>query len=368
MPPRLLVVVDSAAAYSTSVVAGYDYQELFRHSGWDLTILDCRSVGSATVLAHAKVSDLVYLLKVPDLKLIRRLRRESPAKLIFYLSDALWMPLHRDAGWSDLDLMIAEVDAIFTDNRHGADYGRLAGKSVFINSVGVKLPERISRPDRDAVSLGWIGSESTRSSVERITPALLSLLGRHQQLELRLVGVSPSSLPSLRHDRIHFVPVYDHAQMVTELGFIDIGLFPMPFDQDDYGVRGLRKTYLYMLGGCATVSSHADIPAVTEILTARAGLTAQADEWETELERLITDADFRGELASRGQAFARQRYSLDASFRHLEASLLAVHALPQRSLPGRQNLRLELPWIDFKSCYWRWRDRLRDFVKSIKPR
>ena len=368
MPPRLLVVVDSAAAYSTSLVAGYDYQELFRRSGWEVVFLDRRRVGTGTLLAHAKVADIVYLLKVPDLELMRRLRLETAAKLIFYLSDALWLPLHRDSGWRDLDLMIAEADAIFTDNSHGADYGKRAQKPVFVNSVGVKLPELITRRDSDGLSLGWIGSESTRSSIERLAPILLALLTKHPRLELRLAGVAPASLPSMRHERIRFLPVYNYDQMIVELGEIDIGIFPMPFDGDDYSVRGLRKAYLYMLGGCASVSSHADIPAVAEILENKAGLTVCDGDWEKALESLILDEGFRCELARRGHKFASERYSLETSFRQLAGSLQAVYELPQRSGRGRQSTRLELPLSDLKSWYWCWRDCLRDFVKSIKAR
>lgn len=175
---RLLFVLDPVLGHATVRVRGLIFQEPLERLGWSTEFVYLRERGAADdptalrrredeIVGRASEADAVYLLKVASLRLVRELKARSDAKVVFDLTDALWLPVHQRAGWRDLNKILRLSDAVFSENEWVCAYGRRFNRRV------VPIPpctqvERfdelradVRRGDRSTTVVGWIGSSGT---------------------------------------------------------------------------------------------------------------------------------------------------------------------------------------------------------------
>lgn len=328
---RVLFVLDSRMGHITIFIRGLIYKELFLKNNWKVEYVDIHQVSEDEVVRLSADFDVVYLLKVPYLSLVRKLKRRSNATVIFDLTDALWKPVHRKAGWQDLEKILKKVDVVFSENEWICEYGRKFNSRVYsippCTQVEIfdQYRDKIQHHSEDRIVVGWIGSTGTVSALSAIRMPLEHLFERYPNLELRILGCTdPSLLPKFDYVRCSVIGNYTEDEMIVEALNMDIGLFPPPFDLEDYRVRGALKGLIYMTAGLPSVCQNdGDIARI--IQDGINGMLASNDqEWEEKIEILIKNPELRRVMGQKALETVREEHSLQHVFAQLESALLDV--------------------------------------------
>lgn len=339
----VLCVVDSQKGHATAGVRGAFYRRLFQDEGWDFEARDAARERPSGIVRAARGRDWVILIKVSSLALTRALRG-SGALLAFDFSDALWQRLHRRAGWHDLERILAEVDAVFCENDFLVPFARRRNPQVFTGPTSVPLAAfdaaRAAGGPRDPgrLRLGWVGSRTTLPGLAKLRAPLANLAARHPQLEVRVLGASgravAAALPGVP---VRVLEEYDEPGMIGEMLGFDVGLYPAPFDAEDYASRGPLKALLYMAAGLPVACDAGGDCSVLMRNGESGVLVAKAEEWEGKLEALLVDPGLRRRLGSAALERARESQRAERLFGAVRAALHSVRreARPARSLPAR---------------------------------
>lgn len=233
--PRILIILFNNMGSITARIRGLIFSDLFKEIGWTVEFIDIEETTEDLLAERAIGFDAVYLLKIPYLSLISKLRARTTAKIIFDLTDALWMPHHRWNGWQDLEAILTASDAVFSDNEFVASYGRRYNSNVHVIPACTQV-ERFAeirknlapRTDDDVV-VGWVGTASTMTALDVVRDPLERLSLKYPKLSLRLLilGLSDmNALAGFKHARYSVLPNYDEDSMIREVLRMDIGIFP----------------------------------------------------------------------------------------------------------------------------------------------
>ena len=280
------------------------------------------------IVRMARYYDAIVLVKVSSLSLVEQIRRHSGARLVYDLSDAVWLPFW-GTEYADIRRILSTVDVVTWDYKYTLEFARQynpnthpwpAASQVELFDVVRGQPKPSLTNSR--ITLGWLGSHATAFSLYEIWEALEHIFETHPNLHLRLVGAGTDRLLWPHFERVSYsvLPFYSPQQMIDEVLKMDIGLFPL-FDVQDSRVRGLLKALVYMSGEAAVIASpRGQIPEL--IQDGMNGMLANStQEWVDKLERLITDHELRRRIAAAGLETARRDFSLEKSFEAL------LHAL-----------------------------------------
>lgn len=337
----VLFVLDPMLGHITIKIRGTIFKELFKRNGWTVEYFSRRPelkpydqaeirLKEEQIVEMSSSFQAVYLLKVPSIHLVKELKKRSNAKVVFDLTDALWKPFHRKEGWHDLEKILTNVDAVFTDNKYISAYGRKYNSNVFVIPACTQVERfdemRMITPPRqdDKVVIGWVGSTGTVRALASIREPLENLFARYSNLELRILGCDETLLPRFKNVSFTTLPDYDEDDMIREVLRMDIGIFPPPLDLEDYRIRGALKGLIYMTGGIAAVcQNEGDCRRV--IRDGVTGMLATTkEEWIQKLEILIKSPALRREMGSRALEAVRNKHSLEHVYEILEAALVSV--------------------------------------------
>lgn len=280
------------------------------------------TIGDRRIARLARDADVVVLVKVDSLALIRRLRRETRARLVYDLADV------KHAKAREIDLILGSVDAVTVDNPRGFAYARAHNEAVhlwpplaYVERFDAQRSSTRRGRDGDVV-IGWIGSPSTASDLGLVQAALEAVSRAHPNVRVRLVGMPDDHeiVRSFEHVRATSRLAYDAESMVREVLDMDIGLFPM-HESEDAAMHGTTKALIYMGGGAVALCSAAgEIP--TLVRDGENGLLAASRaEWTAKLDALVRDAGLRERLAEGGLRTVRSANSLDRCFAQLRVAL-----------------------------------------------
>lgn len=365
--PKVLFVMEGGGGLSQDFVRGKIYQQLFQANGisanyvgyhfpppdwmrrpstrmqyvmassiavrafWRAADEFGKRINHRRIVRMASQHDVVVLVKVSSLRLLEHIRRNSKARIVYDLSDAVWLPLFQEE-YADIREILRSVDVVTWDYRYTLEFAEKynantcpwpAASQVEIFDTKRGLPKPSVADGQ--ITLGWLGSFGTVFSLYKIWEALERVFENHPNLRLRLVGGGPNQWfwPHFEHVSYSVLPSYSPQQMVDEVLKMDIGLFPL-FDVEDSRVRGFLKALVYMSGEAAVIASpRGQVPAL--IQDGVNGMLADStQEWIDKLERLITDHELRRRIASAGLQTARRDYSLEKSFQALLRALELV--------------------------------------------
>src|SRR6266542_4426788 len=156
------------------------------------------------------------------------------------------------------------------------------------------------------VTIGWTGTFSTRPFLDFLRPVLLRL-AREREFRLRVIGNFDYELPGVDLEVIRWTAENE----VADLQAIDIGVYPLPFQEWVGGKSGL-KAITYMMTGLPCVATDVG----TTPLIIRDGdnglLVRTEDDWLDALRRLLDDPDLRRRLGEQARRDAVAKYSTDA--------------------------------------------------------
>lgn len=156
--------------------------------------------------------------------------------------------------------------------------------------------------------IGWSGSHSTLKYFYLLKDILLELKKQYE-FKVLVFGVEECHIDGLE---IEVVPFQESLEVST-LQRLDIGLYPLPLDEQwVYGKSGL-KALQYMALGVPTVAT--SIGANLRIIENNVSgiLVTSKDEWLTVLEQLLNDPQMRKQIGMSGHEKVRKEYSIHAN-------------------------------------------------------
>jgi glycosyltransferase involved in cell wall biosynthesis len=171
----------------------------------------------------------------------------------------------------------------------------------------------VLRPSQQSVggkvTIGWIGSPSTATSLSIVRDALVSV-ARDGRSRFVAVGSGP-----LADSFDAEVRSWAEDRETADLQSFEIGIMPL---EDTAWNRGkcAFKLIQYMAAGLPTVSS--PVGANLDVVTPRTGLFAStSDEWRRALAALVASPELRASMGSAGRQRAVARFSLSTQLPRL---------------------------------------------------
>ncbi len=326
----VLFIYDSELGHTSMYSRGLVHKEMLDKYGWRNEFVDFRGKTSDELVAKAKMYDVVYLIKMASIDLVRRLKSEFDGAIIFELADALWQTNHRRHGWHTLEDILSTVDLIAVENEYLSDFASRFNKSMRVPLIThpdkfALARRRFEKLNSDKVRIGWIGSTGTMGAVLGIKDQLFELCARNKNIELRIVGCDDDSLiAQLNGLPISLLRKYDEDKMFEEIVSLDIGLFPPPFDLEDYISRGAQKALLYMQGGIPAVCwNHGECADI--ISDGETGVLIDSDhEWVEKVETLVRNKQLRDKIGASSIESTSLSHSKEAVFKKLEQVMLTA--------------------------------------------
>jgi glycosyltransferase involved in cell wall biosynthesis len=167
--------------------------------------------------------------------------------------------------------------------------------------------------------IGWSGSHSTLKYFYLLKDILLELR-KEFNFKILIFGVQECKMDGLD---IEVVPFHESMEVPT-LQRLDIGVYPLPLDEQwVYGKSGL-KALQYMALGIPTVAT--SIGANLRIIESNVSgiLVTNKDEWLSALKKLMHDSEMRKKIGLSGNEKVVAEYSIHAN---KETYLNILHAV-----------------------------------------
>lgn len=235
--------------------------------------------------------------------------------------------------------------AVLAGNHYLADFARRYRDDVTVLPTVLDATGYATEPAEPRgsgpLTIGWIGSHSTASYLEAITPALQTL-ARRRPFTFRIIGAGrPITMPGVTIDQ----RPWRLETEIRDFRSLDIGLYPL--DNDDWA-RGkcAFKAIQYLAAGVPCVCS--PVGMTEEVVSDGVnGLLARTEaDWIQALDSLLADPSLRARLAQAGQQTVAQHYSLEIHAPRLAAVLLgagSAHSPEHRHRQRAPEAGTELP-------------------------
>jgi glycosyltransferase involved in cell wall biosynthesis len=240
-------------------------------------------------------------------------------RMIFDFDDAIFLPstsesnnyMERFKDPGKVARIIALSGHVIAGNGYLKEYAGKFNRNVTVIPTPIDAdryrPDAAAalRPD-GAVTIGWIGSFTTRVYLDFLRGVFGRLKAKYPALRLIFVGNW-----SGMKDRIEWAEYKEWSldDEPADIRSFDIGIMPMPDDMWTRGKCGF-KIILYMSCSIPVVSSPVGVNL--EIIKDKEnGLLARTDEeWFMALSQLVEDATLRGRLGAAGRRTVEERYSV----------------------------------------------------------
>jgi glycosyltransferase involved in cell wall biosynthesis len=311
-------------------------------------------VRRAAQLGAVRDYDVIYIhraLCILGPAVLERVLARFGKPVIFDFDDAIFL-LHtthanRRFGWLKFPGKTAAIcrlsSHIVAGNAWLADYARRSNPCVTVipSSVDVDRFRAVSpRLTSGRVVVGWTGSGTSQTYLERFAP-VLARLRQTRDFELRVIS---DRWPEITALPFEWRP-WSVETEVEELARFDIGIMPMPDDPWALG-KCAFKALLTMAMGLPAVCSA--VGANCEVIQHGTNglLAATEDDWLDQLQALIDDPALRASLGAAARRTVEESYSMEhcaRRFAHvvrqtLETSSAGAGRAPERAI-GRGSQR-----------------------------
>ena len=199
------------------------------------------------------------------------------------------------------------------------DYMRgLAGLNTFhipnsLNQLQINAASAVIAESSSEIKIGFLSGSSTHNrDFEQAATAIVSILGKYAHVSLVIVGWFdlPSCLEPFRNRILH-VPFMDYIALLKFCCQLYAVIVPLEHEVPFCNAKSELKYFEQALIGVPVIAS----PTQTykECITDGVNglLAVDAQQWESALERLITDRDFRDTLAENARLQIREIYYPD---------------------------------------------------------
>jgi len=185
-----------------------------------------------------------------------------------------------------------------------------------VTDISSTIDTSIYRPKnsydiRNQIVIGWSGSHSTSRYLHLLKNALLEVREKYSFV-LKVIGDTSFQMEGIDVN----AQAWEESNEVKELAEFDIGVYPLPLDEEwVYGKSGL-KALQYMALGIPTIATA--IGANFRIIkNEETGLLVKSEkEWVEALLKLIQDVSMRKKLGTAGVQFVESNYSVISNTKH----------------------------------------------------
>lgn len=265
-------------------------------------------------LKKAQQFPLVFVQKKLFHSLELRLFKAKGAKLIYDFDDAI-MFRHQPVPGSysatrhrQFIAMIRSSHAVLAGNRFLEQKAKPYGSKVVYLPTTVDVTQyrlKSANPEKEKVTLGWLGSPSTLIYLEQILPALVDLSREFPQIQLKVVS---SVFP--KEEKLNIIKKqWSKEEEEKDLLSFDIGLAPL---NDDLWCEGKCGLKLLQYMACAIPSVASPFGGQRDmIIDGENGFSARnLEEWKQKLARLIKEPQLRAKLGQKGRQSVEEKFSL----------------------------------------------------------
>jgi len=296
------------------------FESMLAGAGWKVTYLLLGELKSFEVLA---TYDVVVLQKtMVSRRLFKKIRRHAK-KLVYDADDRIWLRAGRPyRGWTRwkvenrMRAIAMQSDLCLAANTHIAQDLKAFGADSQV--VPMALDANVwfyTAPREKFPVIGWTGGPKNLVFLETVLPALRAVAQKYQCPIHIHCGKDPE-FPELPYTYIPYV----EGKESDAVRQFDIGLCPLPDDPFACG-KSPVKSLQYLASGAAIIAS--PYGAIQDILmNGETGLWAEGlTEWESQLERLVSDTCLRHSLAKRGREQWEESFSMSVVFERLNQAL-----------------------------------------------
>lgn len=246
----------------------------------------------------------------------------SGKPMILDLDDAVYIP-YKSPKYGRLgsylkffgktENLIKKAELVICGGRYLADFARSLGCRSFVIPTVVDGEKFLpTENENDPLVIGWIGTASTFPYLQKIFPALQRLSKRHDfVLRLRGTGQREVHLDGVNVDNAPW-------KLETEIAdfrSIDIGLYPL-IPTEEMSLEWLEgksgfKAIQYLSLGIPYVVSPVGVAAEFGLSGETHFEARTIDEWESQLEKLLTDPGLRRRMGKSGREHSEKEFSLE---------------------------------------------------------
>ena len=156
------------------------------------------------------------------------------------------------------------------------------------------------------VTIGWTGTFSSRPYLDLLRP-VFQQLAKERHFRLRVIGNFDYDLPGVDLEVLR----WNASEEVDQLHGIDVGVYPLPFDDWVGGKSGLKAIQYMMLGLPCVATNVGTTPLI--IRHDDNGLLVRTEQdWLEALQALLDDPDLRRRLGEQARRDAVANYSVKA--------------------------------------------------------
>jgi glycosyltransferase involved in cell wall biosynthesis len=257
-------------------------------------------------------------------------------KLIFDIDDLVYMKNEKADKWysrlfkgrNKPIYLMKKADHIITCTPYLDEFARKfnANTTDISSTINTKSYQPINKYTNDKkITLGWSGSHSTVRYL-RILHSILKELRKEVDFKLIVMGDASFTLEGID---VEAYP-WSEENEIPVLQKMDIGLYPLPLDEEwVYGKSGL-KALQYMAMGLPVIATGigANFRVIDDGKTGF--LVTTPEEWLARLKILINDANLRREFGVNGRMKVENKYSIIANEQVYLGILNKVIQLPER--------------------------------------
>ncbi|MDX1652010.1 MAG: glycosyltransferase family 4 protein [Brumimicrobium sp.] len=236
---------------------------------------------------------------------------------IYDFDDAIWLPnysasnakVHRFKAYWKVKYCMKWAHRITAGNEYLKQFAEKYNPNVQIIPTTIDLKNQHTLKSNHNASptvIGWTGTHTTMHYLDEIIP-VIEELEKNYRFIFRVIS---NKAPNYKLKSLEFIK-WNKTSEIEDLSQLNIGLMPLKEDKWSKGKCGF-KALQYMALEIATVLSPVGVN--TEIVDQRKnGLFADnPDAWRTALEQLLTDVNFRTQIAKAGRIQVKERYSVEA--------------------------------------------------------
>jgi glycosyltransferase involved in cell wall biosynthesis len=298
----------------------YDY---FPWLGWRISQRLKRTVRHwHAYLAKRRNYDAIFIEREvfdDDTSDLERKFRGVTSRLVLDVDDGVFL---RHA--EKFDEIAKMCDVAIAGNHCLKEYLQTRCREVVLIPTCIRMAEYPQRTPAAADAkpvIGWIGTTHNVVFLSVAAAALRRIATRHS-FRLLVVATTDERLPEvdLAGVEVEF-RAWDPQREVADLHEMDIGLMPLPDDQDWMKYKCGLKLLQYLAVGTPGIASPIGVNA--EIMAGQqVGRSASSDQqWEAALEELLSDAELRVQLGAAGRRLVQEKFSIEANWPLLERVL-----------------------------------------------
>jgi len=311
-------------------------QSFLNSQNWQITYLNGNTFKKMMILFSGFLRRFWVLTKLSSIDFVFIHREATPVgppiiewviarifkkKIIYDFDDAIWTTDKADEGrvekmirWrTKVKSICGWAYKVSCGNEYLYNYAKQFNNRVILNPTTIDTsylhnPALYQKNKTNLITIGWTGSHSTLKYIHSVVPAIQFLEQKYPEIQFLVIA---NKKPDLELSSMVFLP-WAISSEVEDLMKIDIGIMPLPISEWSEGKCGFKLLQYLAL----------DIPALaspvgvnTKIIEEGVNgfLCSNVEEWISNLECLINDAQLRFSMGTKGKEMVERNYSVSSN-------------------------------------------------------